>query len=125
MTAARLISTETRSALLIALGTVLIAAPIVIGFGSALLATGIVTGAVMVGVGLAGTAATGRGTLPVSTHLALDRGLALGLIASGAIFGAAGNIAGLLLFGLAGLASVAITAITRYSARPAPQDFLQ
>ncbi len=124
VTAARLISPDTRSALVVALGAVLIAAPVMLGLSLASIAASIVIGVFVLGLGLAGTASGGRGTIPVSTQMVFDQGLALGLLLSGLAFAFAGDGPAILLFGLAGLALLCITATTRYSAPPAAQDFL-
>jgi len=124
VTAARLISTDTRSALLVALGAALIAAPIAATLTVPAMVTGVVIGALVVGLGLAGTATGGRGTLPVAAQPAYDQGLGLGLVLSAAGFAAFGDTGALLLFGAAGLLVLAVTAVTRYSARPVGQNFL-
>ena len=124
VTAARLISPDTRSALVVALGAILIAIPIVVGLSLASIAASVVIGVFVLGLGLAGTAAGGRGTIPVSTQMVFDQGLAIGLLLSGLAFAFAGDTPAVMLFGLAGLAQLSITAITRYSAPPATQDFL-
>ena len=124
VTAARLISSDTRSALVVALGAVLIAAPVMLGLSLASIAASIVIGVFVLGLGLAGTAPSGRGTIPVSTQMVFDQGLALGLLLSGLAFAFAGDGSAVLLFGLAGLVLLCITATTRYSGPPAAQDFL-
>ena len=54
---------------------------------------------------------------PSPPRLVYDRGLALGLILSAGIFGVAGQPEAMVLFAVAGLAALAMTAVTRYSAR--------
>ncbi len=124
VTAARLISPDTRSALVMALGAALIAAPVALGLGLAAIVASVVIGAFVLGLGLAGTAVGGRGTIPLSTQMAFDQGMAIGLLLSGMAFAFAGDAPAVLLFGLAGLVQAGITATTSYSARPAAQDFL-
>ncbi len=124
VTAARLISPDTRSALVVALGAILIGVPIVIGLSLSAIAASVVIGVFVLGLGLAGTAANGRGTIPVTTQMVFDQGLAFGLLLSGLAFAFAGDTPAVLLFGLAGLAQLFITAVTRYSAAPAGQSFL-
>ena len=68
-------------------------------------------------LGLAGTEPGGRGTLPLSAQAVYDRGLALGLLLSAGIFAAAGQIEATALFAAAGIAALAMTSVTRYSAR--------
>lgn len=124
MTLSRLISPDTRSGLLIALGATLILAPTAMGLSSAAMVTGVAVGAIAVGLGLAGTASGGRGTIPVGAQMAYDQGLAFGLAISGLAFGAIGEPLALALFTGAGLVHLLVSALTRYSTRPAPQDFL-
>ena len=124
MTAARLLSPDTRSALIVTLGAILVSAPIVLSLSLAAIAASIVIGVFVLGLGLAGTASGGRGTIPVSTHMVFDQGLAVGLLLSGLAFAFSGDTPAVLLFGLAGLAQLTIAATTRYSASPGAQDFL-
>lgn len=116
MTAARLISPDTRSALLVALGATLLAIPFVVGLSLAAVAAGIVVGAVVLGLGLAGTAPSGRGTIPLSTQKGFDQGLVIGLLLSSFAFAFVGDSAAALLYGLTGSIQLFITAVTRYSA---------
>jgi hypothetical protein len=118
MTVARLISPALRSGLLISVGTVLMLLPFVTGMGPAVVVTGIAVGALQIALGIAGTDSQGRGTLPVSVQAVYDRGLAIGLLAVGVLFGMVGDKAALVLFGAAGLAVLAVTVTTRYSTRP-------
>lgn len=124
VTAARLISPETRSALVMALGAILIGVPIVLGLSLAAIVASLVIGVFVLGLGLAGTASDGRGTVPVTTHMVFDQGLAIGLLLSALAFAFTGDAPAVLLFGLTGLVQLAITATTRYSATPAARDFL-
>src|SRR5204863_7882854 len=90
--------------------------PRVVTLRRACLLSGFAIGAVMVALGLAGPGGQGRGTLPVSAQAVYDRGLALGLLLVGALFGAVGDHWSLVLFGGAGLAALFVTVTTRYSA---------
>jgi hypothetical protein len=119
MTPSRHFSFAMRSSALMTAGFGLIAAPFVIGLGTAALVTGVAIGTVMVALALAGTEASGRGTIPVSAQAEYDRGLALGLLLVGVVFGVAEGIEPALLFGAAGLAALIVAAVTRYTARPA------
>ena len=119
MTILRLISPALRSALILATGLALITVPLFIGLEAAAVTTALVVGVLMVALALAGTETSGRGTLPVSAQAVYDRGLALGLLLSGGIFGVAGEPEAMLLFTGAGLAALFMTAVTRYSARAA------
>jgi hypothetical protein len=118
MTLARLISPALRSGLLISVGTALMGLPLVTGLNPATVVTGIAVGALAVALGIAGTDSQGRGTLPVSVQAVYDRGLAVGLLAVGVLYGVLGDEAALGLFGIAGLAVLLVTATTRYSVRP-------
>ena len=119
MTTIRLISPALRSGLLMSAGTALIAIPFLVGLGAAAIVTGVAVGAVMVALALAGTEAGGRGTLPVSAQAVYDRGIALGLLLVGVIFGIAGETGAALVFASTGAAALIVATITRYSASPA------
>jgi hypothetical protein len=115
----RLIPPALRSGLLTAAGVWLIVAPLFLGLAPAAIVTGVVVGAVAVALALAGTDSGSRGTLPLSAQMVFDRGLALGLMAAALIFGLAGETDAFAVFGTAGVGALAVTAMTRYSARPA------
>ena len=115
MSFTRLISLDTRSGFLVALGTAILFAPAVLGLTPAAVATGLVLGICVVGLGLAGTAASGRGTIPISAHAAYDQGLALGLLLCGGAFALVGDTLALALFAGAGVFALLVTATTRYS----------
>jgi hypothetical protein len=119
MTIVRLISPAARAGLLMAAGIGLIAAPLLVGAGTAALITGTVLGALAIELGLAGTASEGRGTLPLSAQAAYDRGLALGLFIVAAIFALAGETEAAPIFAAVGAVALVVTSITRYSAKPA------
>ena len=119
MTFSRLISSDTRAGILVTIGTALLLAPIAIGLSPAAIAAGVAIGVVTVGLGLAGTATSGRGTLPVSAHAAYDQGLAAGLLLSGGAFVLAGEPAAALLFAGIGLVQLIVGGITRYTVTPA------
>ncbi|MBA3264684.1 MAG: hypothetical protein H0T69_19890 [Thermoleophilaceae bacterium] len=115
MTVARLISPALRSGLLMSAGTALIGIPFAIGLGAAAIVTGLTIGVLIVALALAGTAPSGRGTLPVSAQAVYDRGIALGLLLVGVVFGFSGDLGAALLFATAGVAALIVTSITRYS----------
>ena len=117
MTVARLISPALRSGLMISVGTTLMMVPVVVGMSPAAVVTGIAIGALQVSLGIAGTGTQGRGTLPISAQAVYDRGMALGLLMVGLLFGIVGDRASLALFGAAGLAALIVTVTTRYSVR--------
>ncbi len=117
MTLARLISPALRSGLMISVGTALMVVPIVASLTPAVVVTGIALGALQVSLGIAGTDSQGRGTLPISAQAVYDRGLALGLLLVGVLYGVVGYRPALALFGTAGLAALLVTMTTRYSTR--------
>jgi hypothetical protein len=119
MTLARLISPALRSGLLMAAGTALIGLPLALGLDAAAIVTGLAIGVMIVALALAGTAPSGRGTLPVSAQAVYDRGIGIGLLAVGVIFGLAGETGAGILFATAGLGALIVTSITRYSASTA------
>jgi hypothetical protein len=100
---------------MIATGAALIFVPFMVGLSVAAVVTGIAVGVITVGLGLAGTDHQGRGTLPVSAQAVYDRGLALGLLGAGIVFGLVGESAALTIFGAAGLGALAVAVTTRYS----------
>ena|SRR5829696_2350921 len=117
MSSTHLISHALRPSLLVTAGSALIAVPFLMGLDAAPLVTGVMVGTLAIALGLAGTEPGGRGTLPLSAQLVYDRGLALGLLLSAGIFGVAGQLEAMVLFALAGIAALVMTAVTRYSAR--------
>jgi hypothetical protein len=118
MTVLRLIPLALRSGLLMIAGAGLIAAPFALGVDAAALVTSVGIGGIMVALAVAGTDSSGRGTLPVSAQAVYDRGIALGLLLTALIFGAANETEAAVMFGIAGAAALIVTSITRYSARP-------
>lgn len=98
-------------------GSALIAGPFLMGLDAAPLVTGVLVGSLAIALGLAGTEPGARGSLPLSAQAVYDRGLALGLLLGGGIFGLAGEIEAMVLFELAGIAALVMTSVTRYSAR--------
>lgn len=76
---------------------------------------GLAIAALAIGSGLAGTASSGRGTIPVRAQAAYDEGLALGLLAIAVVFGVAGDPGAGALFGVAGLVMLVICFSTRYT----------
>jgi len=121
----RAISPGLRAGLLVAVGSALFSVPFAIGLSMAAIATGLVAGIVAIGLGLAGTAPEGRGTIPVSAHAAYDVGLAIGLALSAVAFAVTGEVAAAAFFFVTGLIQLTLSAITRYSAGPAHPSFPQ
>jgi hypothetical protein len=119
MTIARLISPALRSGLLMAAGTALIGVPFALGLGAAAIVTGLAIGVIIVALALAGTAPSGRGTLPVSAQAVYDRGIGFGLLVVAVMFGLAGDTGAAILFATAGVGALIVTSITSYSASTA------
>jgi hypothetical protein len=113
MTAFRLISLPTHAALELALGVALMAAPFVLGFGSAALVVCALVGALIVGLALTATPEMGS----VSAHFAYDRGMALALVAGAVALAVAGEAGGALALTAAALGQTALNVTTRYTAR--------
>jgi hypothetical protein len=105
-----------RAGLLVIAGSALIGVPFVLGLEAAPLVTGVIVGALTIALGLAGTEPGARGSLPLSIQASYDRGLALGLLVSAALFGLWGELEAAALFAVAGLATLITTSVTRYSA---------
>jgi hypothetical protein len=112
-----------RSGLVLATGAVLIVAPLALGLSNAAAATGLAVGVIAVALGLAGTADTGRGTMPLSAQSSYDAGLGIGLLLAGLAFGLAGQPASLAFFAAMGAAVLAITATTRYALQAQQTNF--
>jgi hypothetical protein len=119
MTFMRLIPLALRSGLLMVAGAGLIAAPFALELDAAALVTAVGIGGIMVALAVSGTDSSGRGTLPVSAQAVYDRGIAVGLLLTAAIFAVGNETEAALMFGIAGAAALIVTSITRYSARPA------
>ena len=118
MTVLRLISPAFRAGLLVLAGSGLIAAPLLLELGTTALVTGTLIGALAIALGIAGTEAEGRGTLPSSAQAFFDRCLALALLLIAVAFGIAGEPEALVVFAAAGFGALVVTSITRYSATP-------
>jgi hypothetical protein len=104
-----------RAGLLVAAGSALIGVPFLLGLDAAPLVTGVIVGALTIALGVAGTEPGTRGSLPMSSQAVYDRGLAVGLLLSAALFGLYGEFEALALFALAGLTALVTTSVTRYS----------
>jgi hypothetical protein len=115
MASRRHIASSLRSGLMIAGGTALTVLPVALGLGGAAILTGIVVGVIATGLGIAGTGTEGRGTLPLTAHAVYDRGLAVGLLLAGVMFGLADQHAALAVFAGAGLAQLIVSGVTRYT----------
>ncbi len=100
-------------------GIVVLLAPLALAMSTAVAITGTIVGALCIALALAGTEHGGRGTIPVAAQAVYDRGLGVGLILAGLVFGAAGEPAALVLFAAIGAAVLLVTSVTKYSASPA------
>ena len=116
MSQSRAIAHSLRAALLVVAGSALIFGPFLMGLAAAALVSAVIVGALAVALGLAGTEAGSRGSLPLSAQSVYDRGLALGLIVSAGLFALFGQLEATALFAAAGLAALIMTSVTRYSA---------
>jgi hypothetical protein len=105
-----------RAGILVAAGSALIGVPFLLGLDAAPLVTGVIVGVLTIALGLAGTEPGARGSLPLSSQAIYDRGLALGLIVSAALFLLFGEIEAMVLFAVAGGTALYTTSVTRYSA---------
>jgi len=99
----------------VVVGSALIGVPFMLALDAAPLVAGVLGGALTIALGVAGTDPGTRGSLPVSTQAAYDRGLALGLFVSALLFLLFGELEAMVLFALAGLAAVITVSVTRYS----------
>jgi hypothetical protein len=111
-----ILSHALRAPLLVVAGSALIFGPFLFGLDASALVSGVIIGALAIALGLAGTEAGSRGSLPLSAQAVYDRGLALGLFVSAGLFGIYDQYAAAGLFLVAGLAALVVTSVTRYSA---------
>ena len=113
MTATRLVSLPMHSALEMLLGFALLGLPFVLGLPLPALVAGVVIGALVVGHALQ---AVEPASVSVAAHRAGDHGFALGMAGAAAVLASVDSRAAL-LFGAAAALQLALTLITRYSAR--------
>ncbi len=116
MTALRLVPLPLHSALEMMLGLLLMVAPFVLGTSAAGMVLGVVVGSLVVGLALQALDTGPRGALPVSAHHAADFGMALGMGGAALVLTSVDNIAAI-LFAAAAVTQMALTLVTRYSAR--------
>lgn len=119
MTTLRLISLPVHGALEMLVGFFLMAAPLALGLSTAAAVSGVVVGAIIVGLALSSTGAEaeGRHTITVATLHAFDYGLVTGLLGAAVILGLAGDRFAAGLFAATALAQFALNVTTRYSRR--------
>jgi hypothetical protein len=117
MTALRLISLPLHGALEMLLGLLVMVAPLALGASTAGAVLGVVTGALLVGLGLSSAAADSdpRRPMSIAAHHELDYGLALGLLGTAVLLGLVGDRIAALLLAAAALTQLALNATTRYS----------
>ena len=120
----RLLSPGLRAGLLVGIGSALFAVPFAIGLSLPAVMTGVAIGVLAIGLGLAGTAPEGRGTIPISAHAAYDAGLAAGLTLTAIAFAAYGETGAAIFFFATGIAQLALSATTRYTAGPVAPHLL-
>ena len=117
---------DTRAGLVTLIGASTVLTPLVLGLSAAAMAVGLVTGALAIALGMAGTAPEGRGVLPLSTLASYDQGLALGLVFCAVLFIIAAQAPAVALFATAALLQAVVSLSTRYSSsRRVSQNFLQ
>ena len=116
MTALRLVPLPLHSALEMMLGLLLMVAPFILGTSAVGMVSGVVVGALVVGLALQALDPGTRGALPVSAHHAADFGLALGMAGAAIVLAFADNTAAI-LFAAAAVAEMTLTLVTRYSSR--------
>ncbi len=86
--------------------------------------TGFAVAILVVGLGLAGTASSGRGTVPVSQQPGYDIGLATGLAGAAVLFALVGDALAVALFAALGLLTMLIYLFTRYTPGRRTENFL-
>ena len=115
MTAFRLISLPAHGALELLAGLITMVAPFVFGFTPAGAVAAVVIGVLIVGLSLA-AASPERGSLPIAAHFAFDRGIVIGLLGGAVLIGLAGDAGAALFLAVTGVALLALSLSTRYSA---------
>ena len=119
MTALRLISLPVHGALEMLVGFAVMATPVALGPSPAAAIFGVLIGTLIVGMSLSSTGDEGesRRSMPVSTHHAIDYGMAIGLLGAALVIGIAGDAVAAAIFATGALAQLALNLTTRYSAR--------
>lgn len=96
----------------------IMAAPVVLGLGQAAIVAGFLLGAVLLGLSL--SLFSQRRVVPLTAHAGFDYALALAAVILGLMIGiATGNAAATVFLVGVGVAQVALTASTRFTARGA------
>ena len=113
-----------RSALLIPLGVAIPVTAALLSLSEAAQVSGLAIAILVVGLGLAGTASSGRGTVPVSQQAGYDLGLALGLAGAAVLFALVGDAPAVALFAGFGVLTLMINLFTRYTPGRRTENFL-
>ena len=113
-----------RSALLIAVGVAIPATAVLLSLSEAAQVAGLAIAILVMGLGLAGTASTGRGTVPVTQQSGYDLGLAVGLAGAAVLFALAGDAPAVALFGGFAVLTMLINLLTRYTPGRRTENFL-
>jgi hypothetical protein len=100
-------------------GFALIGIAFALGFQAPGLIVSVVLGAALIGIAIASTSASGRGSLPPSVHADVDLGMALGLLAAAVVLGFGGQGIAFIALIAGGLVQLTLTALTRYGAATA------
>src|SRR5918999_695883 len=106
MSDSRALAHSLRAALLVVAGSALIFGPFLMGLDASALVSGVIVGVIAIALGLAGTEAGTRGSLPLTAQSVYDRGLAVGLIASAGLYALFGQFEAMGLFAAAGFAAL-------------------
>jgi hypothetical protein len=114
MTVFRLVSLPVHGAFEMALGTMLVAAPLVLGFGPAGILIPVLLGTLLVGLSLSGAA---EGSLSVATHNAFDIALVAALTAGALAVGTSGEAGAAAILLFAAAVELGLVLTTRYSRR--------
>ena len=113
-----------RSALLIAVGVAIPATAALVSLSDAALVAGFAIAILVVGLGIAGTASSGRGTIPVSQQAGYDLGLGAGLASAAVLCAFTGDEPAVDLFGGFAALMMLINLVTRYTPCRRTENFL-
>ena len=113
-----------RSGLLVAVGVAIPVTGAALSLSVAAQLAGLAIAILVVGLGLAGTASSGRGTLPVRQQYGYDLGLALGLVGAAVLFALAGDAPAAALFAGFGVVTMLIHLLTSYTPGRRTENFL-
>ena len=114
MTALRPLSLPAHGAAELTLGALTMAAPFLLGFGSAGTVLAVVAGAVAFGLALSAA----DPSVSVRAHHTYDHAMAVAMLGSAVVLGLLGDALAVVYFGAAGAVQLALNAATRYSGRP-------